>query len=184
MPHAVVLSEIPKRITSGESISWTWLNSKFPAPTWTLIYTLVSAGSQIQITAAANGSDHLVEVSASTAAEYKPGEYSWQAHVASGDERYKVADGLLTIVDDLAEFSHGADQRSHVKKVLDALEAAIERRASKTQMKQTVDGIAIEHMSHIEQSELHEKYARKYQKELARSQGRSSTRTETARFCN
>ena len=184
MPYAVVLSEIPSSINAGESLSWKWSHGTFPAPSWTLVYTLVSAAAQIQITASASGSEHLVEITSTVSAAYDAGEYAWQAHVSKGAEKYKVGEGLVTIGEDLAAFSNGHDTRSHVKKVLDALEASIEKRASKTQLKQSIDGIAIEHMSLSQQIELRDRYAVKYRKELARKNGRSDSRTTVARFVN
>lgn len=184
MSYAIVTSQIPRRITRGESISWTWSDERFPASSWTLTYSLVSATQQIQITATANGSEHLVEVPSTTTDDYVVGDYSWQAHVAKAGERYKVAEGSLSIVTDYAEQAAGYDSRSHVKKVLDALEAAIEGRASKTQVSQSVNGVAIQHMTLQEQVTLRDHYAMKYRKEQAKKGQGSSRRTLKSRFVN
>lgn len=183
MSFAVILSSIPSKLTVGESVSWKWSDSNFPATVWTLTYTLVNASGQIQITASADGDDHLVEVNSTTAAGYTPGEYSFQAHVSNGStERYQVDSGVITIESDFATISDGVDVRSHAKKVLDALEAAIEGRASKTQLEQGVGGVQIKHMSLADQVMLRDRYAIKYRKEVAALSRRSSTRTKRARF--
>ena len=165
-------------------MSWKWTHATFPASAWTLVYTLVSSSAQIQITASASGSDHLVEVTSTTTGGYTAGDYTWQAHVSKDDERYKVGEGLLTVVPDFADQGSGYDSRSHVKKVLDALEAAIEGRASKTQLQHSVEGVSIQHMTHTELLDLRDRYAAKYRKELAALKGQSLERTTTARFAN
>lgn len=76
------------------------------------------------------------------------------------------------------------DEPSHVKKVLDALEAAIEGRASKTQIQQSVQGISIQHMTLAEQMDARDRYARKYHKERAAQGLVSSRRTIKPRFVN
>lgn len=183
MPYAVVLSQIPKRLTVGESVSWKWSDTDFPATSWTLTYTLINAGKQLQITATADGSDHLVEVTAGVSANYLPGDYEWQAHVDDGaDERYQVGSGVITIDNDFAANAYGVDNRSHVKKVLDALEASIEGRASKTQVQQTVGGVQIAHISLEDQIRLRDKYHAKYQRELVRQGKATSKRTIKVRF--
>jgi len=165
-------------------MSWKWSHATFPASAWTLVYTLVSATAQIQITATASGIDHLVELTSTTTGAYDAGDYTWQAHISKGDERYKVGEGLLTVIPDFATKSSGYDSRSHVKKVLDALEASIEGRASKTQVEQSISGVQIKHMTLAEQVTLRDQYALKYRKEQAAKNGTSAHRTTTARFCN
>ena len=76
------------------------------------------------------------------------------------------------------------DTRSHVKKVLDALEASIEGRASKTQVQHSVDGVAIQHMTLTEQVDLRDRYAKKYRAERAASGAVSTRRTIKSRFVN
>jgi hypothetical protein len=186
MTFAVVQSDIPSQLTVGESASWKWSDTTFPADTWTLVYVLVSAGNKITITAVASGSDHLVELSSTTSADYKAGDYSYQAHVSNGSgQRYKVAEGVLTIAVDFAEQSRGHDGRSHVKKVLDSLEALIEGRASKSQIQQSLGGaISVQHMGTDELMRMRDQYALKYRKELLSKAGKSTRRTIYSRFAN
>lgn len=166
-------------------MSWKWSNATFPATAWTLTYTLVSAAAQIQIVAANDGSDHLIEVTSTTSATYAAGDYTWQAHVSNGSgERSKVDEGVMTVTEDFATHSNGYDSRSHTKKVLDALNASIENRASKTQITQQINGVQIQHIALEDQIRLRDRYAMKYRKELAAKRGESCERTTTARFAN
>jgi hypothetical protein len=174
---------MPARIAAGESIAWRWSNTNFPASAWTLTYSLLNESAKIQFTAGVSHEHHLIQVASNVSANWAPGEYSWQAHISREGERYKVDEGSVTILADFAN-ADGVDPRSHVKKVLDALEASIENRASKTQMQQSVGGAQIQHMSLTEQITLRDRYRLKYQKELAAKRGRSSRRTIGSRFAN
>jgi hypothetical protein len=183
MAYTVVLSDIPARLVIGESVSWKWTDSTFPASdSWELTYTLVNADGQIQIVASADGDDHLVEVAAATTADYDAGTYDWQAHISDGTERYKVAAGVIEIVADFAEEDSGYDARSHAKVMLDALEATLEGRATKTQMRQEYDGVRIEHLTHDELMNARARYKAEYRRELVAAGKVASRRTIKARF--
>ena len=181
MTHAVVLSSLPARFSAGDSLSWKWSDRRFPADTWTLSYVLVKLKTKITITAVSDGTDHLIEVENATTANYQPGEYQWKAYVSNDGERYEVDSGAVEILEDFTVQSHGLDARSHVKKVLDALEAAIEGRASKTQMQQSIGGVQVQHIELSKQIELRDRYAIKYRKEQS---GGSARRTIRSRFVN
>jgi hypothetical protein len=183
MAYTVVDSDVPDRLVAGESASWKWSDSRFPASaSWVLTYTLVNASAKITITGSADGADHLVELAKATTEAYEAGEYDWQAHVSDGTERYRVDAGVIEIVTDFAAATGGHDARSHVKKVLDALEAAIEGRASKTQLEQAVGGVQVRHMTLAEQVKLRDRYAAKYRRELVAAGKAKSRRIIKPRF--
>lgn len=127
----------PSIITAGDTISWRRSLADYPAPTWVLTYALVNAAGKISITAAADGTDHLVSVAAATTAGYTAGTYRWQAYVTNGSQRVTVGSGEVTIKPNFAAATT-LDSRSHVKKVLDAIEAVIEGRASIDQEEYTI----------------------------------------------
>lgn len=176
MSYTTVLSNIPAKITAGESVSWSITLGDFPASDgWAVTYTLVKSDAQIQIVSAASGDAHLIEIPFATTAAYDAGEYHYQAHVSNAVERYQVGEGIVEILPDFATKTSGHDGRSHVKKVLDALEAVIENRASKTQMVQEIAGVQIQHMTTDQIITLRDKYFSKYMRECATA-GRGKTR--------
>ena len=148
MAYARVLTAPPKRITAGESLSWSAFFADFPAGDgWSLRYTLVAAGEKITIDASADADAFLVEVAATDAAAYVAGKYQYQAHVSKGEERYKVDSGAIEIVADFATLAEGVDSRPWIDRAIEALEAAIVGRAGKTQLMQTVGGVQVQHMA-------------------------------------
>lgn len=126
----------PSALTAGDTLKFTKsLPDYLPADSWVLTYALVKTGVQIEITATDNGdSTHLVNVAASSTLGYTAGDYQWQAYVTKGTERYSVGKGKLTIKPNFAAEDSGYDGRSHSQKMLDAIEARLEGRATDNQL--------------------------------------------------
>ena len=117
----------PTQFRAGDTVKWIKSLADYPASAgWTLKYRLINSAAKYDITASASGDDHSVTVAASASALYTAGSYQWQAYVEKGSERYTVGTGTIDVLVNLAGLSAAYDTRSHVKKTLDAIEAAIE----------------------------------------------------------
>ncbi|MEW6314642.1 MAG: hypothetical protein AB1513_11485 [Pseudomonadota bacterium] len=126
---AQIPTSVPASVTAGDTLTWRIALADYLASAgWTLKYRLINAGNKYDITAAADGDDHLVTVAASASASYAPGAYSWQGYVEKGAERFTVGAGSITVKPNLAAQAAGYDTRSHAKKTLAAIEAWIESR--------------------------------------------------------
>ena len=125
-----------------------------------------STSDLIEITASASGDDHLVELAAADTANYTAGTYHWQAYVTKSTERYTVDSGTIKILPNFAAATSGIDRRSHVKKVLDALEAMLERRATKDQGSIVIAGEILAKMPIQRVLEFYNQYKAAYQREL------------------
>jgi len=166
----------PDKITAGDYVQWKKLGADCLTPAgdsclasagWQLTYALVKSGQQITISASASGDDHLVTLAASATANYSPGIYSWQAYVTGGSsERYMVDSGTIEILPNLATAATGYDDRSHVKKVLDALEARLEKRATADQAQTLIGGEVIAYMPIQRVLEWRDKYKAYYAQEI------------------
>ena len=176
MAYASVLSDIPDQITAGESVSWKKSLSDFPASNgWAITYVLVKDGTQITLpVSTADGNTHVIEVPFGTSAGYTAGEYRYAAYVSNGTERYTVDEGNVEIVVDFATQVSGFDARSHLRKVLDLLEATIEGRASKTQLEHEIAGVKIKHMTLDELMNARDRYKARLRK---RPDGEALTET-------
>lgn len=146
---ASTLTNTPSRLTAGDSAEWTISLPDYPAPTWTLKYYLVKDGKQIVITGTQYGSteEHHISVDAATTAAWQPGTYSYQAKASNGTDRKDAGSGTVVIEPDFAQQGSGYDDRSFAKKSLDAIEAVIERRASKSQQEYQIAGRALKFMT-------------------------------------
>jgi len=117
----------PLSVRAGETWRWSRSLADYPAPTWELIYTLFSAGGLITITAVADGTDHLVNVAPDATAAKVAGRYDWIAQVTNSTDKFQVGSGAIDI---LPAITAAYDGRSHARKMLEAINALIEQRAT------------------------------------------------------
>lgn len=134
-------SNEPETVTAGDLVEWRRedLVDKYPAATWTLTYALQSPAARIDITASAQGGYFTVVVSAATSAAWAPGGYTWQAYVTSGTDRHMVDHGRIEVLPNFAAIKHH-DGRTHARRVLDAIEACIEGKATRDQQSYSIAG--------------------------------------------
>jgi hypothetical protein len=139
---------IPDILQAGDTFSWTDSLADYPAPTYTLKYSLYRYGQDpIAITAAASGTDHVVTVTAATTAAYATGTWNWSAYAEAGTARYTVGRGTVTIKPYLAVATSTTDNRSHAQKMLDLIEAALVTSvtANAHVVSITIDGKAVQY---------------------------------------
>lgn len=175
----------PAVITAGDTVTWSRSLPDYPATDgWLLSYAL-RGPTAIDITAAANGVDHLVDVGTVVSSGYADGLYTMQGYVSNGTSRFTVYTGPVTIKPDLAAAGAGYDGRSHVKRTLDAIEAVIEGRASKGDQQLSIDGTTLIKMTATDLLNLRTRYQNEYRREqqAARvAQGKNSGRKIVTRF--
>lgn len=96
------ISGEPQEIVSGDFIQWKRddLTADYPSDSYTLKYSARlqgNGGVEIEITA---GSDHLVQVTSATSANYAAGTYNWQAYITrnSDSARIAVTSGIWKVI--------------------------------------------------------------------------------------
>lgn len=147
----------PTSIRAGDTWSWTRSESAYAADTWTLTYHLRNTKAAINITATADGLQFSVSVPASTTSAYKPGRYDWIARVTDGTTTVTVGTGAIDVLPNLGA-SGAFDGRTHARRVLDAIEAVIERRATHDQMSYAIGNRSLSRMSVAELLQFRDSY--------------------------
>jgi hypothetical protein len=111
--------------------TWTWTRSfpAYPATAWVLTYTLFSAAGVATLTASADGTRHVIDEAPASTALITAGRYDWVAHVTDGTDRHQVGAGSIQVLPDLSEAT-SYDGRSHARRMLDAINAMLEDRAT------------------------------------------------------
>jgi len=163
------MSEIPTQepavIAAGDTAKWRISLPDYPASAgWTLSYTLVRAATRITFSASADGDRHLVNVAASTTTGWTAGAYTWRAQVSKSGEVYTVGSGTLTVQ---PSFAAATDARSHARKVLDAIEAVIEGRATSEVGEYQIAGRSLKYIPLPELLKLRDSYSAEVQREEA-----------------
>ncbi len=179
----------PREITIGSRATWSRSWSDYPAPAWVLTYYLLNPDRQLVIVAAADGEAHEVDVLPAAQGAWVAGDYLMTgavANAATGDRRTVVDRVPLTLLPDPATLTSGHDQRGHVQRVLDALTAVIEGKATHDQLSYSVEGVSIARMSPTELLAFRDRYVLLRQNELARERRAAGKRgkrsTILARF--
>jgi hypothetical protein len=182
----IINDNVPPEITAGDAVAWVYYNGKFPASaSWVLSYAILKTDKLIEITAEADGQSHLVSLTAADTETWPAGDYQWQAYMSKGAERYTVAEGGVTIRPNFAAAAGGMDTRHHLYIVRDALQAAVEGRASETQISMSASGRTISEMSHTELLQAQRDNSRDimiYERKMRRKRGQPSGSTIKVRF--
>lgn len=175
----------PQTIIAGDTAQWEISVADYPATDgWTLVYTLINKTSKITFNATAQGADYLVNLLPSTTAGYGAGAYSFQAAVEKTGARHTVRTGDITIKPSFAGQTT-YDARSHARKVLDAIEAVIENRATKDQAEYAIGDRSLKRIPHADLYKLRSQYkALVAQEEMLdnRESGRPSRRRSLIRM--
>lgn len=158
----------PPSITAGDTLSWLITLADYPASYgWTLKYNAISASGRFAIASSASGDDHSVTVAKATSAAYPAGNYTLVKYVESATELITLAELPLVVRPNLAGTTVAYDNRSHVKKVLDAIEAVLEGAAATDQQEITIDGTALKRRTVADLLKLRGQYLQYYQQELS-----------------
>lgn len=180
----------PEELVIGDR--WLWkrqdLVVDYPTADYALSYTADKQGAgspSFSITASETGGIYVVEVASATTAGYTAGIYAWQAYItrASDSQRVSVARGTWSVIANLSAST--ADPRSHVKKVLDAIEAVIESRATVDQMAYTIQGRSLSRTPLPDLLKLRDTYKAEYAAEInneRRKQGKAARNRLLARL--
>ena len=141
----------PETLQIGDTWAWEATVADYPATEWTLKFAFRGYGlSVIDITAAASGNDYEVTVAGGVTAGYLKGTYQWAAVVEKGTapdiERYTVGEGVVTLLPYLGAATGETDNRSHARKMLAAIEATMEGRATKAQAAMAINGKSIQYL--------------------------------------
>ena len=160
----------PEKLTTGV----TWKSKKtisdYPASEWTLTYYLRKSGAtQTSFAASADGDTHLVTVIAAITALFAAGVYDFIGIVTKGSgastEKHVVFDGIIEVLTNPT--TAGAyDPRTHARRVLDLIEAAMEGRIPNGMESYTIGGRSINKIPLNQLRELYEKYAQDVRQEV------------------
>lgn len=159
----------PPEIRAGDSVTWR-VPDVSASDGWTLSYALRGPAT-IDIEAIVDGEDYVIEVDAATTRDWAAGCYRWVAFLAHTDgRRTTLADGQLEILPDLLAMEAG-DVRSHARRMLALIEAALQKRIPKDQQSYEIDGQRLDRIPIERLEELRLRYRREVKAEERRGNG-------------
>lgn len=140
---------IPAQLQIGDTWQWTESVPDYPAAAgWALSFSLYRYGQTvIQINATASGDGFSISVPAATTTDKAAGEWQWTAYVMKETDRFTVETGTVCLKPDLAAADPTTDLRTENEKILEALLATQQRRATKEQESMQIGGRAIRYLA-------------------------------------
>lgn len=155
----------PKEITAGFTYEWQESFSQYPASTYGLTATFILntyGNTRYTVTAVANGDGFSFTIPATVSADFTAGNYKLYLFVTLGAAKYLV--GNQDVVIKANPLTATGDTRSHIQKVLDAIEAVLENRATQEYQSMSINGYSITQMSPEELLKLRSYYKNELRK--------------------
>lgn len=139
--------------------------------------------STIDLAADASGTGHrFAEVAADTS-NWAEGLYTASIRVTDGTDVFEVECGQVTIAPDLVNVLDGTNQSTHAQKVLAAIEAVLENRATKDQQSYTINNRSLQRTPIADLLKLRESYRKELAAQKPNSKhGKLLRRKITTRF--
>lgn len=165
---------LPGTISAGLTFKKAINLTAYPADQgWGI--TMYLRGSQaIDIPSTPSGTQHIINVPAGTTATWAAGNYGFSIRATNNlsGEVYEIDSGNLTVIGDMQTLTDG-DFRTHAQKVLDAIEAMIEGRATIDQERYRINNREVYRTPMADLLKYRAKYRAEVQKEQARACGKS-----------
>lgn len=157
------LTRVPREIVRLSTPAWRFEDPEFsPVDGWTLEYAF-EGPSELNIVAVADGAGHLVQLTALQTA-IATGSYGWQA-IASRAlaptytlERVLVGTGRTEVLLNYGIDSSAQSQKTHARRMVEAIEAQLEGRATDGQKSMSINGRSLDRIPVLELMELRRTY--------------------------
>ncbi len=166
MSHPIPTTE-PESFVVGDTVKFNITDSNFPASAGVLAYFFVNAdGSFTETTSTADGDTHQIVISATDSDLVTAGTFSFQGRYTetATSEETTIREGTTEAKPGFTDTAF--DNRSTIKKTLDALNATILGKASGDQASMSIAGRSIARYSPAELLEWQAKYEKWYRDEL------------------
>jgi hypothetical protein len=174
----------PTEIVAGDLVTWkrTDLGSDYPPAEYDLKYSAILEGATAAISdivATASGNDFLVTLDGATTAAYAAGRFHWTAFIErkSDSEKVTIGTGFWDV-----STKTGADPRSHAKRMLDAIEALLENRASADVASYQINGRSLTKMTVDELMTWRSRYRAEVARQNRQARGLSSRKRTLVDF--
>lgn len=162
-----VYNHFPKtNVIIGEWLEFDLKFDGYSSSEYALSYFFVGVGKNYEVVCTANedGSFHFA-----AEVEGDPDEWKYQGVLTNAQSRkFYVDTGRVVSEPNFATLPNGQDNRSHVKRTLDALEAMIEGKANSDQIYYMIEGRALSRIPPQDLMLWYEKYKAMYADELRR----------------
>lgn len=163
---------LPQTIAAGVTFERAITLADYPAPGWVLTAHLRGAAA-INMTAAADGTGHKFNVNAATTGAWTAGVYAYVIRATNGADVRQVESGQVEVLPDLAATTAPHDPRTHAQRTLEAIEAVLEKRATRDQERYTINNRELWRTPIADLLRLRDVYRAEVRREQAAASGKS-----------
>ncbi len=147
----MTLTELPRRITIGDTVTWDETLSDYPAgSSWVLSYSFTSPDQKFASTHAPSGDEHTITI---VTTDLEVGRYDYAKKVTDGSSVFTIERGYVFVDPDLSADESGVDRRKYAEIALANIEAVLAGKASKDQTSYSLNGRALSRYSPAELNE-------------------------------
>lgn len=159
---------VPRKIRQNNLYEWNEGHSDYTSSGGYTAYAYFIGPSKLTLTGVADGDEFTFTLSAANSLALTADEdYKVEIRFENGSGgNYTLGVATVEVLPSMAAQVAGYETRGHVKKVFDALKAAIEGRATQAQESMTVGGKSIQLMSMTELITAYHHYEKLYNQEL------------------
>ena len=158
-------------IVAGNTVNWmkSGLYDDYPDSAYALAYKATlngTPGTSFTVTGSVTSEEWFFNITDGNSASLTPGIYQWNFYVTKSatDERIRLDSGVWEVVPNIST-NTTTDVQSHARKVLSAIEAVIEGRASVDQSSYSIAGRSLSRMSIDELFLFRDRYRAEWLKE-------------------
>lgn len=145
------LTELPRRITVGDTVTWDETLTEFPASaSWVLSYSFTSPLAQFASAHVAVGDIHRITI---VTTDLEVGHYEYAKKITDGTSTFTLETGIHDVDPDLSADTAGVDRRSYAGITLENIEAMLQGKATKDQTSYSLNGRALSRYSIAELNE-------------------------------
>ena len=179
----------PEKLTAGMTWKWNKTISDYPASEWTLTYYLrINGSTAVSFSATADGDTFIMTVPITTTQSIGAGIHDFIGVAiktsVTPNEKIIVFDGALEVLPN--PFNSSAyDPRSHARRVMELIEAAMEGRIPNGMESYSIGGRSLNKIPLGQLRELYEKYKQDVEQEVQAERlanGRKSGKNIGIRF--
>ena len=168
------MRHVPAELRAGVPITIELSRADVPEG-WTARLALAGPMA-LSIDVAADAEGATLTASAQLTASWSPGRYQYQLRAIEPDDGavIELEAGKVSVLADVSLLADGHDARSHAERVLDAIEATIEGRATSDQESYAIAGRSLSRTPLGELVRLRSQYRAEVAREKAAAKGRTS----------
>lgn len=157
------MSLIPKKTYTGFPLTVTIPQGDYKAANGYTLKVILRGPQNSELTAAASDDNYTVELTAAAS-----GTYLYTVVAESTTARHLIETGQIEFLPDPTS-ADASDLRTHAQKVLEAIEAVLEKRATKAEQSYSIAGRSITKIPLAELYELRNKYKAEVQTQRGRA---------------